>query len=106
MQSHVAGSILWIPRERNLTRLYVQLSETDGERVDRLKATPEYVMQRARDAMYPFRLEWKTIEWFGNYVVGQRVANHFMDSDARIFIAGDVRSMNPTFNAQEDTNHQ
>ncbi|GAM34377.1 hypothetical protein TCE0_015r01922 [Talaromyces pinophilus] len=100
VRSHVAGSILWIPRERNLTRLYVQLSETDGERVDRLKATPEYVMQRARDAMYPFQLEWKTIEWFGNYVVGQRVANHFMDSDARIFIAGDAGHCHSALAAQ------
>lgn len=90
MRSDRAGSILWIPRERNMTRLYVQLSETDGERVDRSKATPEYVMRRARDAMHPFRIEWKTIEWFGNYVVGQRVAKRFMDSEARIFIAGDV----------------
>ena len=73
-----------------MTRLYVELSATDGERVDRAKATPEYVMNRAREAMHPFRLEWKTREWFGNYVVGQRVARHFMDSDARIFIAGDV----------------
>jgi hypothetical protein len=73
-----------------MTRLYVQLSETDGERVDKTKATPEYVMQRARDAMKPFRLEWKTVEWFGNYVVGQRVAKQFMDSEGRIFIAGDV----------------
>lgn len=73
-----------------MTRLYVELSATEGERVDRSKATKEYVMQRAKDAMHPFSLEWKSIEWFGNYVVGQRVAKRFMDSEARIFIAGDV----------------
>jgi hypothetical protein len=48
-------------------------------------------MQRAREAMIPFKLEWKSVEWFGTYVVGQRVARHFMDPDAKIFIAGDVR---------------
>jgi 2-polyprenyl-6-methoxyphenol hydroxylase-like FAD-dependent oxidoreductase len=95
VRSHNAGSILWIPRERNMTRLYVELSATDGERVDRAKATPEYVINKAREAMHPFRLEWKTREWFGNYVVGQRVARHFMDSDARIFIAGDVCAQIP-----------
>ncbi|CRG87928.1 Phenol 2-monooxygenase [Talaromyces islandicus] len=100
VRSHVAGSILWIPRERNMTRLYVQLSESDGERVDRSKATPEYVMQRARDAMYPFHLEWKRIEWFGNYVVGQRVAKHFSDSDAKIFIAGDAGHCHSALAAQ------
>lgn len=61
VRSHTAGSILWIPRERGMTRLYVELSSTDGERVDRAKATPEYVMARAREAMQPFRLEWKFI---------------------------------------------
>ncbi|EED15606.1 pentachlorophenol 4-monooxygenase, putative [Talaromyces stipitatus ATCC 10500] len=100
VRSHVAGSILWIPRERNMTRLYVQLSETDGERVERSKATAEYVMQRARDAMYPFHLEWKTIEWFGNYVVGQRAAKHFMDSDLQIFIAGDAGHCHSALAAQ------
>ncbi|KAB8274951.1 FAD binding domain-containing protein [Aspergillus minisclerotigenes] len=100
VRSDQAGSILWIPRERNMTRLYVQLSETDGERVDRSKATPEYVMRRARDAMRPFRIEWKTIEWFGNYVVGQRVAKRFMDSEARIFIAGDAGHCHSALAAQ------
>lgn len=90
LRSHAAGSILWIPRERGMTRLYVELSSTDGERVDKSKATPEYVMQRAKDAMQPFQLNWTFVEWFGTYVVGQRVAKHFMDPQAQIFIAGDV----------------
>lgn len=90
VQSHAVGSILWIPRERNMTRLYVELSATDSERVERSKASLEYVMQRAREAMHPFHIEWKTVEWFGNYVVRQRVSTRFMDPNARIFIAGDV----------------
>ncbi|KAJ5913530.1 hypothetical protein N7504_002413 [Penicillium tannophilum] len=100
VRTHTAGSILWIPRERNMTRLYVELSATDGERVDRAKATTEYVMQRAKEAMHPFELEWKTVEWFGNYVVGQRVAKHFMNSDARIFIAGDAGHCHSALAAQ------
>ncbi|GMG54549.1 unnamed protein product [Aspergillus oryzae var. brunneus] len=94
VRSDQAGSILWIPRERNMTRLYVQLSETDGERVDRSKATPEYVMRRARDAMHPFRIEWKTIEWFGNYVVGQR-AGH---CHSALAAQGANTSMHDSFN--------
>ncbi|PWY69067.1 FAD binding domain protein [Aspergillus heteromorphus CBS 117.55] len=100
VRSHTAGSILWIPRERNLTRLYVELSATDGERVDKAKATPEYVMARAREAMTPFRLEWKTIEWFGNYVVGQRVARNFSDPENRVFIAGDAGHCHSALAAQ------
>ncbi|KAE8153024.1 FAD binding domain-containing protein [Aspergillus avenaceus] len=100
VRSHTAGSILWIPRERNMTRLYVELSSTDGERVDISKVTTEYVMQRARAAMHPYSLEWKTVEWFGNYVVGQRVARNFMDPDMRVFIAGDAGHCHSALAAQ------
>jgi hypothetical protein len=44
-----------------MTRLYVELSSTEVERVDKTKATPEYAMALARKAMAPFRLEWKSI---------------------------------------------
>ncbi|KAJ6059216.1 uncharacterized protein N7446_008799 [Penicillium canescens] len=100
LRSYSAGSILWIPRERGMTRLYVELSSTDGERVDKSKATTEYVMQRAKDAMQPFQLEWKSVEWFGTYVVGQRVAKHFMDPQAQIFIAGDAGHCHSALAAQ------
>ncbi|KAL4866545.1 hypothetical protein BDV12DRAFT_199026 [Aspergillus spectabilis] len=100
VRSHTVGSILWIPRERNLTRLYVELSATAGERFDKPKATPEYVMARAKEAMHPFSLEWKSIEWFGNYVVGQRVARHFSDPNLQIFIAGDAGHCHSALAAQ------
>ena len=32
----------------------------------------------------------RAVEWFGNYVVGQRVASHFADPELQLFIAGDV----------------
>ncbi|KAJ5782076.1 hypothetical protein N7457_003850, partial [Penicillium paradoxum] len=100
LRTHSAGSILWIPRERGMTRLYVELSSTDGERVEKSKATTEYVMARARAAMHPFKLEWKTVEWFGTYVVGQRVAKRFMNSEAQIFIAGDAGHCHSALAAQ------
>ncbi|KAL3477107.1 FAD binding domain-containing protein [Aspergillus californicus] len=100
VRSHTVGSILWIPRERNMTRLYVELSATAGERVEKGMATAEYVMARAKEAMRPFSMEWKSIEWFGNYVVGQRVARHFADPDLRVFIAGDAGHCHSALAAQ------
>ncbi|PGG97858.1 hypothetical protein GX51_07100 [Blastomyces parvus] len=94
------GSILWIPRERNMTRLYVELSSKDGDRMDRSLATPEYVISKAREAMAPYTLEWKSIEWFGNYVVSQRVANHFADPELQLFIAGDAGHTHSALAAQ------
>ncbi|CAP96186.1 3-hydroxybenzoate 4-monooxygenase [Penicillium chrysogenum] len=100
VRSHSAGSILWIPREKGMTRVYVELSSTNGERVEKSKASTEYVMDRAREAMLPFSLEWKTVEWFGTYVVGQRVAKRFMDPKAKIFIAGDAGHCHSALAAQ------
>ncbi|KAJ9395911.1 hypothetical protein DTO282F9_7156 [Paecilomyces variotii] len=100
VRSHDGFSILFIPRERNLTRLYVELSATDGERIDKSLATPEYVMNKAREIMAPFKMEWKSIEWFGNYVVSQRVANHFSDPELQMFIAGDAGHTHSALAAQ------
>lgn len=44
-----------------MTRLYVQLSSIDGGAVDKTMLTAEYVMERARAAMHPYRLEWSSI---------------------------------------------
>ncbi|PGH14410.1 hypothetical protein AJ79_03053 [Helicocarpus griseus UAMH5409] len=100
VRTHHAGSILWIPRERNMTRLYVELSSKDGDRMDKSLATAEYVMNKAKEAMAPYTLEWKSIEWFGNYVVSQRVANHFADAELQLFIAGDAGHCHSALAAQ------
>ncbi|EGO53434.1 hypothetical protein NEUTE1DRAFT_126740 [Neurospora tetrasperma FGSC 2508] len=82
------GSILIIPRERNMTRFYIELkSSTKG---DRNMLGQEFVMQRAREIMAPFSVKWKYIEWFGRYQIGQRVANRFQDPHTRAFLAGDA----------------
>lgn len=52
-----------------MTRLYVQLNSTGDNRVDKALVTPEYVMERARAAMHPYRLEWSSIgKWSLTYV--------------------------------------
>jgi len=89
VRSEIEGSILCIPRERNMTRLYIELNSGQKGRVDKDIVGQEYVMQKARDILKPFRLEWKSIEWFGNYHIGQRVANHFSTPHGA-FIAGDA----------------
>jgi hypothetical protein len=82
------GSILIVPRERNMTRLYIELK--NGPRADRSQLGQEFVMQRAREIMAPFSIQWKYIEWFGRYQVGQRVASRFCDNHLRAFLAGDA----------------
>ena len=82
------GSILIIPRERNMTRFYIELKS--GYKGERRELGQEFVMKRARQIMAPFELDWRYIEWFGRYQIGQRVASRFCDEHLRAFLAGDA----------------
>lgn len=82
------GSILIIPRERNMTRFYIELKS--GMKEDKKILGQEFIMARAKQIMAPFRVNWKYIEWFGRYQIGQRVASRFCDSHHRAFLAGDA----------------
>ncbi|KAI5203947.1 FAD binding domain protein [Aureobasidium subglaciale] len=88
--SEEAGNVLCIPRERNLTRLYIELRPESDAPIDKGKATQEFVMDRARQILAPYSLSWESVEWFGIYQIGQRVANKFTDDARRVFIAGDA----------------
>ncbi|ORY56536.1 FAD monooxygenase [Leucosporidium creatinivorum] len=90
MHSHDAGSILIVPRERDLVRLYVQLGHTEeGERVDRTKVTPESILATAQRIMAPYKIETPYVEWFTCYEIGQRICPK-VTLDERVFIAGDA----------------
>ncbi|KAK6008276.1 hypothetical protein QM012_000179 [Aureobasidium pullulans] len=88
--SEEAGNVLCIPRERNMTRLYIELRPESDEPMDKATATQDFVMARARQIMAPYKLVWESVEWFGIYQIGQRVANCFTDETGRVFIAGDA----------------
>ncbi|KAF2682320.1 FAD monooxygenase-like protein [Lentithecium fluviatile CBS 122367] len=90
VHSEQYGSVLMIPRERNLTRLYIELKPDSAEAHMKERHTQEFVQKRAQQIMVPYRLEWRNVEWFGRYQIGQRVAARFTDTDRRVFIAGDA----------------
>ncbi|KKA26740.1 hypothetical protein TD95_000883 [Thielaviopsis punctulata] len=92
------GSILVIPRERNMTRLYIELKS--GPKADRREYGQEFIMNRARQIMAPFEINWKYIEWFGRYQIGQRVASSFSDQHLRAFLAGDASHTHSPKSAQ------
>ncbi|KAI0595981.1 FAD binding domain-containing protein [Biscogniauxia sp. FL1348] len=80
------GSILIIPRERNMTRFYIEMKSSSSSK----NLGQEFVMDQARLILAPYRVEWRSVEWFGNYQVAQRVAARFASPDQRAFIAGDA----------------
>ncbi|KAJ3495600.1 hypothetical protein NLG97_g3280 [Lecanicillium saksenae] len=99
------GSILIVPRERNMTRLYIELKSchtptalADLARGDDLGQS--FVMEQARKIMAPFNIDWSCIEWFGRYQVGQRLASRFSDESSSVFLAGDAAHTHSPKSAQ------
>ncbi|KAK3081735.1 hypothetical protein LTS18_003306 [Coniosporium uncinatum] len=87
IHSETAGTVLCIPRERNMTRLYIELDRSiEGSE----RATQELVMRKAQLVMAPYSVTWTSVEWFSVYKVGQRVSSTFINETSRVFIAGDA----------------
>ncbi|KAG0638769.1 phenol 2-monooxygenase [Tuber brumale] len=90
ISSHDKGTILSIPRERNMTRLYIELSTgSENTKISKAIANQDFVMTRGKEILAPFSVDWKSVEWFGCYQIGQRIASNFSHAN-RVFIAGDA----------------
>ncbi|KAL8950890.1 MAG: hypothetical protein Q9222_003107 [Ikaeria aurantiellina] len=92
IHSAESGTIMIIPREDRLVRIYCQLSAmalgSDG-RFDRSSITPDTILSAAQRILRPYKLEYKHRDWWTVYQIGQRVGDHFSAGE-RIFLAGDA----------------
>jgi phenol 2-monooxygenase len=87
-----SGSLMVIPRENKLVRLYIQLKEVTPDasgRADRSKITPETIFAAAQKIISPYKLEYEYCDWWTAYQIGQRVGTSF-DAHGRVFLAGDA----------------
>jgi 2-polyprenyl-6-methoxyphenol hydroxylase-like FAD-dependent oxidoreductase len=57
------GSVLIIPRERNMTRIYIEMKSSSSAKT----LGQDFVMDQARLILAPYRVQWRSVEWFGNY---------------------------------------
>ncbi|KAF2767127.1 hypothetical protein EJ03DRAFT_329412 [Teratosphaeria nubilosa] len=73
-----------------MTRLYIELKPEGETPMSKSRATEDFVIARAKQIMVPYLLSWHSVEWFGVYVIAQRVAKRFMDDSQQVFIAGDA----------------
>jgi phenol 2-monooxygenase len=93
IHSASAGSVMVIPRENKLVRLYIQLKATEhgqsGAKVDRSGITPEIILRSAQQILYPYKLDYTYCDWWTAYQIGQRVGNCFSLKE-RVFLAGDA----------------
>jgi len=89
-----AGSVMVIPRENKLVRLYIQLTTTEkigegGSRADRSSINPQVILESAQRIMAPYKITYRKLDWWTAYQIGQRVGTQFSRSE-RIFLAGDA----------------
>ncbi|KAI0485833.1 FAD binding domain-containing protein [Xylaria cf. heliscus] len=84
------GSIMVIPRENNMVRLYIQIaSSTDPDWNPRKTATAEDVQASAKKILQPYSIEWERVEWYSVYPIGQGIAAKYT-LDHRVFLGGDA----------------
>uniref|UniRef100_A0A093UTB1 Phenol 2-monooxygenase n=1 Tax=Talaromyces marneffei PM1 TaxID=1077442 RepID=A0A093UTB1_TALMA len=85
-----SGSIMVIPREDNMVRLYVQIaSSTDPDWNPRKTATVEEVQEAAKKILQPYTIQWDRVEWYSVYPIGQGIAEQYT-LDHRVFMGGDA----------------
>ncbi|KAI3339118.1 FAD binding domain-containing protein [Ustulina deusta] len=91
IHSASSGSLMIIPRENKLVRLYIQLTEVavGCGRVDKSSITPEVIFKAAQKILSPYKLEYQYCDWWTAYQIGQRVGDKFSKLD-RVFLAGDA----------------
>ncbi|KAI1101462.1 putative phenol 2-monooxygenase [Jackrogersella minutella] len=86
------GSLMVIPRENKMVRLYIQLKEVTPDasgRADRSKITPELILSAAKKILNPYKIDYEYCDWWTAYQIGQRVGTNF-DAHKRVFLAGDA----------------
>ncbi|TGJ82122.1 hypothetical protein E0Z10_g6649 [Xylaria hypoxylon] len=84
------GSIMVIPRENNMVRLYIQIgSSTDSDWSPRKTATTEEVQASAKKIIQPYSIEWERVEWYSVYPIGQGISDKYT-LDNRVFLGGDA----------------
>ncbi|KAK2751458.1 hypothetical protein FQN55_000733 [Onygenales sp. PD_40] len=92
IHSESQGSVMIIPRENKLVRLYIQLKEVpigEGGRADRSQIGPELILKSAQKILAPYKLTYAYCDWWTAYQIGQRVGKNFSLSE-RVFLAGDA----------------
>lgn len=90
IHSKESGSMMIIPRENKLTRLYIQLKEVStGGRIDRSTISPATILKGAQKVLAPYKIAYKHCDWWTVYQIGQRVGKGFSKHD-RVFLAGDA----------------
>ncbi|KAK0366820.1 hypothetical protein LTR02_005752 [Friedmanniomyces endolithicus] len=95
VHSATHGSVMVIPRENKLVRLYIQLTNTSkvggeaGSKADRSNINPKVILESAQRILAPYTITYRILDWWTAYQIGQRVGTNF-SAHERVFLAGDA----------------
>ena len=91
LHSRDKGSVMIIPRESGLVRIYCQLTTVGkgGGKIDRSKINPDIILESAQKILAPYKLTYRYCDWWTAYQIGQRVGENFSLRE-RVFLAGDA----------------
>lgn len=89
IHSAESGTIMVIPREDGLVRIYCQLSTVapgDDGRFDRSRITPESILEAAQRIIKPYKLDYKYRDWWTVYQVSLNEQPYEADRALRLLI--------------------
>lgn len=69
-----SGSVMVIPRESKLVRLYIQLTTTDGQggkKFDRSTINPQTILESAQRIMRPYKINYRYCDWWTAVSISQ-----------------------------------
>ncbi|KAK4498175.1 hypothetical protein PRZ48_010832 [Zasmidium cellare] len=93
------GHILWTAIDRGATRIGYGLNAGLFQKYG-VEMSAEDAMYEAKQAVLPFKLEFKQLDWFTVYGIQQRIAETFHDASERIYLAGDAAHTHSSAAAQ------
>ncbi|KAJ5088705.1 hypothetical protein N7456_012321 [Penicillium angulare] len=82
------GTLMMIPRERKLVRVYVELPPDVADRY-RAECDADILMEQIAMIMQPYTISTSHIDWSTIYTVGQRICRK-IGIHNRVFLAGDA----------------
>ncbi|KAG5952255.1 hypothetical protein E4U53_001332 [Claviceps sorghi] len=84
------GSLMVIPREDNMVRLYIQIPSSDATHSHHWKTTiPRQVQELAKKILHPYSIDWERMEWYSVYPISQGISDRY-SLDLRVFLGGDA----------------
>ncbi|KAL6717291.1 hypothetical protein ACLMJK_005206 [Lecanora helva] len=88
IESPSHGSILWACLDHGATRVGFALPKEVRERLGSNISRDDVILE-AQKALRPFNLQFKTVDWWTVYSIGQRLAAEYCSME-RVFLAGDA----------------